>query len=208
MTRDELNAILADHLKWCRTDASGRRANLSGADLSGADLRSADLRNANLRSADLSNANLRSADLSGADLRSADLRSANLSGANLRSANLSGADLSGAILPHTQVCPEEGAFIGWKKLRDGLVCKLVIGHDCERVSPIVGRKCRADAALVLRIEAPDGTDRSEGMSTHRDGFMYRTGEPVQCDTYDPNPLVECSGGIHFFISRREAVEYA
>ena len=157
MTRNELNAILADHLKWYRVETGGRRA----------------------------------------DLRSANLSGANLSGANLRS----------AILPHTQVCPEEGEFIGWKKLRDGLICKLAIGHNCERVSPIVGRKCRADAALVLCIEAPDGTDRSEGMSIHEEYFMYRVGETVQADVYDPSPLVECSGGIHFYISRREAEEY-
>jgi hypothetical protein len=78
-------------------------ANLRSADLSGANLRSADLsgaylRSANLRSADLSGANLSGADLSGAYLRSADLSGANLSGANLRSADLSGANLSGAYL--------------------------------------------------------------------------------------------------------------
>ena len=52
-----------------------RRANLSGADLSGADPR-----RANLSGADLSGANLSGANLSGADLSGADLRRANLSG--------------------------------------------------------------------------------------------------------------------------------
>ena len=161
ITKDELAAILADHLKWVRNEG-GKMADLSGA---------------------------------------------NLIGAYLIGANLSRAYLGGANLPHTQVCPEEGAFICWKKLRGGLIAKLVVGANCERVSPIVGRKCRADAAMVVRIEAPDGTDRNEGTSLYSEAFVYHVGQPVQVADFDPNPLVECSRGIHFFISRREAIEY-
>jgi hypothetical protein len=36
---------------------------------------------------------------------------------------------------------------------------------------------------------------------------YKVGETVKPDTYDPNPLVECSNGIHFFISKQEAIDY-
>jgi hypothetical protein len=84
-------------------DAIGKRANLSGANLSRADLSGADLSGANLSRANLSGANLSRADLSGADLSGAnlsraDLSRANLSGANLSRANLSGANLSRADL--------------------------------------------------------------------------------------------------------------
>ena len=74
----------------------GRRADLSGADLSGAYLFRADLIGANLIRADLSDANL-----IGADLSWADLSGANLSGADLSEANLIGANLSEAtgLLP-------------------------------------------------------------------------------------------------------------
>ena len=82
----ELVKILDAHKEWLRSEIEGKRANLSGADLSGADLRSADLSGANLSGADL-----RRADLSGANLSGADLRRADLSGANLSGANLSGA---------------------------------------------------------------------------------------------------------------------
>ena len=54
-----------------------RKANLSGADLSGT------LRKANLFGADLSKANLFGADLSEADLSGANLRGANLNGVNV-----------------------------------------------------------------------------------------------------------------------------
>ena len=82
-TKEELKEILKLHTLWLENDLSGKRADLSYADL---------------RSANLSYANLNSADLSYADLRSANLRSANLRYANLNSANLSSANLSYADL--------------------------------------------------------------------------------------------------------------
>jgi hypothetical protein len=47
----------------------------------------------------------------------------------------------------------------------------------------------------------------EGRSQKDPSFVYKVGMTVQPDTYDPNPLVECSNGIHFFISRAEAEAY-
>ena len=56
MTQEKLKEILRKHKLWLSAEASGERANLSGAGLSGADLRGADLSGANLRGADLSGA--------------------------------------------------------------------------------------------------------------------------------------------------------
>ncbi len=98
MTQDEIKTILDAHGKWIRREAGGKRANLSGANLSGADLSRADLSGANLSRADLSGANLSRADLYGANLSRADLYGANLSRADLYGANLYGADLSRADL--------------------------------------------------------------------------------------------------------------
>ena len=72
-TESELASILNLHKAWIIGEDHGKRADLSGADLSRADLSGADLRWANLSEADLR----------GADLRGADLREANLRGANL-----------------------------------------------------------------------------------------------------------------------------
>jgi hypothetical protein len=104
-TTDELKQILANHKLWRVGDALGKRANLSGADLSYVDLSGANLRGANLAWANLSGANLRGANLSyidlpGVNLRGADLSHVNLSGANLSRANLSRANLSGANLSY------------------------------------------------------------------------------------------------------------
>ena len=197
--------------------ANLRSANLRSADLSGADLSGADLSGANLRSANLSGANLSGADLSGANLRSANLRSANLSGANLRSADLSGANLRSANLLNVRydectgffalVCPEEGSFIGYKKA-NGHIVKLRITEDALR-SSATSRKCRCSKAEVLSITTLDGED--DGLtsipSNYDSNFIYRVGTTVEVEDFETDRWDECAAGIHFFITRQEAVQY-
>ena len=200
ITNDELQAILSKHKKWLLNEDGGERANLSRANLSGADLYGADLSGANLYGADLSGAKLYGADLSRADLSVADLSRANLSGANLY-----GADLSGAIAPLS--CPDTGAFIGWKKAH-GVIVKLRITEDAKR-SSTTGRKCRCSKAEVLAIENMDGSPFGDiQVASDRDAkFIYRVGDTVEVPDFDENRWNECSTGIHFFITRQEAVDY-
>ena len=207
-------------------DADLRGANLYGADLRDANLRDADLRDANLRGADLRGANLRGADLRGADLcdanlrdanlRDADLRGANLCDADLRDANLRGADLRGTDLRGADLrdakgcylsCPTEGSFIGWKKA-SGHIVKLRIPEDARR-SSATGHKCRCDKAYVMEIQNMDGTKATEDTvrSDHDKNFVYTVGATVEVPDFDDNRWNECAPGIHFFIDRREAVEY-
>jgi hypothetical protein len=133
---------------------------------------------------------------------------ANLSGANLRGANLSGADLSdanlrGAYLPHFQLVPDTGSFEAWKKTTNGLV-KLRIPASAKRTSSLVGRKCRASKAQVIAVyPVDDGPQLS-----HYDGVTeYRLGETIKADRWDDDIRIECTHGIHFFITRAEAEEY-
>lgn len=118
-----------------------------------------------------------------------------------KKAHLSGANLSGARAVHYQI-PQEGELIVWKKLRGG-ICKLRIPPDAKRTGSIVGRKCRCEFAVVL--ELPKGTEIGHG--TH-DGTLYRKLQIVRADAYDPDPRVECSHGVHFFLSKEEAEDYA
>ena len=184
-------------------------ANLIGANLRGVDLRDANLRGANLIYADLSGANLSDADLSGAYLRDANLRGANLLYANLRGADLSGANLRGAEeVPYIpMVCPEEGDFIGWKKAGDKIV-KLHIPQDALRSSATT-RKCRCNKAEVVEIYNIDGTIANERIvnSSYDSSFTYEVGETVEVQDFDTNRWNECTRGIHFFINRREAINY-
>ena len=209
-----------------------RGANLYGANLIRADLRVAyliktDLREANLSGADLSGADLYEAKLSGADISGADLREANLSGANLSGANLSGADLRGADLSGANlrlaknipsyacrlVCPEEGSFIGFKKahttapdFREAIV-KLLITEDAKRSSATT-RKCRCDKAKIISITSLDGKENFTTAYSYYDRFFqYTVGQTVIIDDFDEERWNECSTGVHFFITREEAVDY-
>ena len=150
------------------------------------------------------------ADLSSADLRSADLRSANLSFAdlsfaNLRSANLRYAKNNEFAAAIVTIVPD-GDIIGWKKLRNGLIAKLLIPVKAKR-SNATGRKCRAEYAKVLEIwNGEESVKRGE--SGYEDGFLYIVGKTVKpSQPFDDNRWDECSTGIHFFITRLEAEKY-
>jgi len=154
----------------------------------GEDLLDVNLTGADLRLADLEGANLTDANLTGADLMDADLTRA----------NLRCADLEGARLPHFQVCPETGAFEAWKKMADGSLLKIMIPAHAKRTSSMVGRKCRASSVIVL-----EGC----GVSPISDKkLVYTKGEEVFADAFDDDIRVECTHGIHFYLTRLEAEE--
>ena len=201
-TPEELQSILDLHRKWLYCENGGKRANLRGANLRGADLRGADLRGADLRGA-----NLR-----GADLRGADLRGANLRGANLRGAK----DIHPLYASQVSIVPETGAFIGWKKAYTNgdfgfyapVIVKLEITEDAKR-SNGTGRKCRCSKAKVLDIQTIDGESLGvEAYSGHDSTFKYKVGETVEpVEPFDDNRWEDCASGIHFFITRTEAVDW-
>ncbi len=175
-------------------------ANLSGANLSGASLVGASLSGANLSGANLYGANLRGASLVGASLSGANLSGANLSGANLSGASLVGASLSGATLPAFQICPEVGSFIAWKKTSTGVI-KIRIPKNAKRTSNLIGRKCRASEVKVI------GGPGTGGRSQHDYKTSYLRGATVIADEYNDDPRIDCTHGIHFFMTKAEAEAY-
>ena len=231
LTRKKLSKILEEHKHWIDEDCKNwdvmradlhnadlRDADLHGAVLRGANLRNAVLYNANLSGADLYRANLCDANLSDANLRYANLRGADLSGADLHNADLRGANLSGANLSGAKgapyvpmVCPEEGDFIGWKKAqgnKDKVIVKLHIPFDAKRSSSTT-RKCRCSKAEVIAIYNLDGTEAGETTchSVYDNSFIYEVGKTVEVTNFSEDRWDECATGIHFFISRQEAIDY-
>ena len=183
-TNLELEDILKKHSLWLTGDPNGVRADLRGADL---------------RGADLSGANLYMTNLSGADL----------SGADLSWADLSGADLSGSKgIDYPMNCPERGSFIGFKKVSNNLIVELEITEDALR-SSATGRKCRCSKAKVLSITNIDGTNSNTNyaVSLRDPAFVYAVGKTVEVPDFDTNRWNECAPGIHFFITRQEAVDF-
>ena len=218
-------------------------ADLTGAYLCGANLCNCDLCCADLSDADLTGAYLRGAGLIKAKLFDTNLRYADLSDADLRGADLTGADLRGAKLDNVAVneytsgywmiCPESGAFIGYKKayiyeddsdtdaitingktLRFSsitrslpVIIKLQVPASAKRSSATT-RKCRVSKAKVLSIESIDGKTKYEKANSGYDsGFVYKVGETVKVDNFNPDRWNECSTGIHLFVSRKEAEIY-
>ena len=198
------------------TGANLSYANLSYANLTGANLSRACLIGANLTGADLSRAcllaaNLRGADLTKANMMGADLRSADMMGADLTKANMMGAEGADLIMAQTRILPDGGDIIGWKKAwtvdDQPIIVKLLIPSDAQR-SNGMGRRCRASEAKVLDLQDLAGHSiATVAYSAHDPEFAYRLGETVESDGFDPDRWAECTDGIHFFITRIEAVGY-
>ena len=205
----ELKNILEKHFLWLAGDPSGVRADLGEANLYEANLRGANLRGADLRKAYLREADLSEADLSEANLCGADLYMANFSEADLSEANLCGAYLHGSKgINYPMNCPEKGSFIGFKKVRGYLIVELEITGDALR-SSATGRKCRCSKAKVLSISNIDGTESNinSARSVWDPDFVYTVGETIEVPNFDTNRWNECTSGIHFFITRQEAVDF-
>jgi hypothetical protein len=128
----------------------------------------------------------------------ADIELANLSGANLCGANLCGANLGEVRGLSSFVVAAEGVLIGYKKLIGGTVAKLRIPAAAPRVNAYGSRKCRAAYVTVI-----SGT----GVSRHDGVTKYAPKLKVVADKFNPDPRVECSDGIHFFITEQEAKDY-
>ena len=132
------------------------------------------------------------------DLRGSDLRGSDLRGSNLSCSNLRGVKNEQHALAQTVITPE-GAFIGWKQCNDNVIVKLRIPDDARR-SNATGRKCRAEFVDVVDVFGSDvGITNGHGPRTE-----YRVRERVHCNKWDENRWNECSGGIHFFLTREEA----
>ena len=120
-------------------------------------------------------------------------------GASLNRANLNRANLKNVKGLAFQI-PQEGELIVWKKVMGG-VCKLRVPPEAKRTATPVGRKCRAEWVEVL--DAPE-----DGRGMHNSRVIYRAGEIVRPDKYDPDIRVECTHGIHFLLTKEEAEAYA
>lgn len=236
LTDEELKNILDLHAKWLRGESGGVQACLIDVDLSYNDLSGKDLRNAYLGNVILKKSNLFDVNLSHALLKDVNLQAANLAYAkfdfarlfkvNLKYANIRYANFCGASLDNMSLrkigyneetaffalqCPEEGSFIGYKKAKNAggefVIVKLQITEDAKR-SSATSRKCRCSKAKVLSITSIDGEIEYDlAFSEYDPNFVYKVGEIVEVTNFNEDRWNECSTGIHFFITRDEAVQY-
>lgn len=161
-----------------------------------------------LRETDFTAASFRGADLADANVRyccfqRTDFTEARLGGVTFPLCDLRDTVFTGAELPHFQIVPETGAFVGYKRLAGGVICTLRIPDDARRTGNLVDRKCRASHADVL-----DGEGTSVNVFLCGDTLTYRKGERVAAPNgYSDDFRTSAGAGVHFFITRREAEEY-
>lgn len=109
-------------------------------------------------------------------------------------------------------CPVSGEFIGWKKAyvnEEEYIVKLFIPEDAKR-SSARSSKCRCNKATVLEIMTINGTPCPDDFwvfSRHDKTFTYKKNDTLIIDNFDENRWNECSTGIHFFMTKEEAIEY-
>ncbi len=194
-------------------DKNLRSAMFGNVNLSNSMFHNTDLHYTNFYKSNLSNCDFDGANLSGADLTLANLTDANLSNVSLEGTVLTGVNLKGTILPPFQIVPDEGQFVGWKKVEGGIILKLLILESAERTSSLIGRKCRASKVKVLKafknpeINNVPLLEKGEFKSYHDASFIYRVGKYAEALDYSDDIRIECASGIHFFITRKEAENY-
>lgn len=84
---------------------------------------------------------------------------------------------------------------------------LLIPADARRTSSTMNT-CRCDKAKVLKITNPDESVKFDEAVSFVDGdFVYRTGEMAYAKGFNPDRWRDSTGGIHFFLSKEEALGY-
>ncbi len=188
-------------------DAGFLYAKVCNCDFTGADLENASFVCADFDDAIFTNANLKKADLRFADRTYwSDFTNADMTGAKISDVDFDLEMLSGVKgLKIPLYCPEEGAFIAWKKCREGKIVKLLIPETAERKGSSL-HSCRASEAIVLGIFNRDGEPVEEATSIIDKEFKYFKGEKVMPNKVDRNHLGDVEG-IYFVLSREETRFY-
>lgn len=205
------------------------RTNFAFAFMARADLSEAVFKACNFQWACVNGAKLIDAAMIDTVLYEASFTAADCSGLTLDYCSLEKADFSESInlnidqlnFLNIKICPT-GKFYGYKKalycsmtndklhfFRDAII-KLEIPEDAKR-SNATGRKCRASKAKVISITDRDGNPIGEDkkvFSIHDRTFYYKVGKIIEpTEPFNENPMRECASGIHFFLTREEALYY-
>lgn len=201
-------------------------SNLSHTSLEGTNLAFAVIYDSDFNAAKISYARMDEAQITQVDFSNAEIRSSSFYGATLDRVNFDGAFISSSVGFLNMRCPEEGSFIAWKKVWHDdayeftsatlcsenahfLVAKLLIPEDALRSSATTN-KCRASKAVVLELQNLDGTpsNLTKAHAFYDLEFVYEVGKTVEVKDFDTYRWKECAAGIHFFVTRNEAVNHS
>lgn len=201
-----------------------RDMDLSGMDLSGIDFSLSSFQNTVLDGVNFAGSSVENVLFDGCSMQGSVFQNANMVTASFRycdmqKCDIRGADLFGAALEHANLkgiisdedtqwfrlyCPEEGAFLGYKKCFDDRLVQLLIPADAKRTSA-TRASCRCNKAKVLTIKSLDFAENfDEAWSLINEDFVYRRGEWVEVKDFNEDRWQESTTGIHFWLTREEA----
>ena len=194
----------------------------SDVDLSWAEFYNIDFKNARFDRSILDNMKARNTSFEGASFVDASLKGGDFRTCNLSNSDCDGTDFTGSILldavldgikdspktKHFRIhCPETGYFLGYKKCFNDRLVTLLIGKDSKRCSSTTNA-CRCDRAKVVAITNLDGTGAyNEAVSFVDGNFIYRLGKEAVADSYHEDRWLDSSHGIHFWMTKEEALGY-
>ena len=195
--------------------------NLACIEFKNSFIQNCDFENSYLKLTRLKCVDFKDVDGSNTDITGAYFNCCNFENINIRYANLTRTKFleckSNNIKYNTSTSfynlayPSKGSYIGFKSAsnynNDKVIVELLITEDSLRSSATT-RKCRASKAKVLSITSIDGTiNYDKAISKHDNSFVYKVGEIVEVEDFNKDRWVECTSGIHHFITREEAVNY-
>ena len=196
--------------------------NLSDIDFSLSSFFDVRLDGCNFQRCKFENALLDGNSLAGADFRNASLKGCCMRSCDMTDCDLRGADLFSSVLEKAKKdgwktddetkwyklhCPEEGAFVGYKKCIGDRIVQLLIPADAKRTSATLPT-CRCSKAKVLCIKNFEETKEfEEAWSMVDENFVYRKGQWVEVLDFNEDRWMDSTTGIHFWMSRREAMGY-
>ena len=186
--------------------------NFNDTSIECSDLTDASFIECEFKQSSLNSSKLYCADFSQCTLEDTSLHDANCTNAAFRECNFNAMKYNECTCNFALNCPEKGSFTAFKKayLNDGTpaIVELRVPSDALRSSATT-RKCRVSKAKVVSITSLDGKTayKQNAYSMFSRRFVYKIGEEVKVDNFDKNRWIECSTGIHCFITRNEAVQY-
>ena len=230
ITVSELEDMLTERTEgqmYVVGDIELRDADLSDFDLSHMDFTLSIFKNvcfdrANLSHSSIENALFENCTFRGTDFRYANMKTCAMRYNDLTGANIEGADLFAAVLEYAKLdgiihneetkwfkmhCPETGPFLGYKKCFNNRLVQLLIPADAKRTSA-TRNSCRCSKAKVLTIKSFDYKEEfDEAWSLVDEHFVYRKGQWVEVPDFNEDRWQDSTTGIHFWLTREEALAY-
>ena len=194
-------------------------SNLSNTKLSNANLTNALIENSQLHMTDLTDANLINVKFYNVDLFCANFRRANLFNGIFDNTDINCTTFINSNLSCVKFIDTKSKLLEYRKgkvLTESIIgYKKCYGFDTHKLDTIVkleiprgaivfsidGSKCRTNKAKVLEIE---GADRAISNFKY---MSYYVGDEINIYNFNCEYNIECAEGIHFFMSRDDAMNY-